>query len=269
MTALAGVRAPTPRLGFGRRAGRLVERNIVFFARVRGVLISGIIEPLFYLLGIGYGVGALVGTVAGPDGRPIDYTLFVAPGIMASSVMNGVIADTTFNFFGKLKWTKLYDALLATPIGVDDVAVGEALWAIIRGGLYATAFTIVMGLLGLIHSPLALLALPASLLIGYGFAGAGLAATTFMRKWQDFDLIFVVTLPLFLFSATFFPIDAYPEPLRILVALTPLYHGVEILRGLTIGAVGPELLLHAGYLVVMGTVGLLIATRRLAILLLR
>jgi lipooligosaccharide transport system permease protein len=269
VTVLAGVRPPTPRLGFGLRARPLVERNVLFFARVRSVLISGIVEPFFYLFGIGFGVGALVGTVTGPDGRPIDYTLFVAPGVMASSVMNGVIADTTFNFFGKLKWTKIYDAVLATPIGVDDVAVGEALWAIIRGALYASGFLIVMAILGLVRSPVAVLVLPASLLIGYAFAGAGLAATTFMRKWQDFDLIFVVTLPLFLFSATFFPLDAYPEALRFLVALTPLYHGVEILRRLTIGALGPEMLLHAGYLVAMGTIGLLIATRRLALLLLK
>ena len=269
MSVLAGLRAPIPRLGFGARAAPLIERNVLYFSRVRSVLISGVFEPIFYLLGLGYGVGALVGSVNGPDGRPIEYALFVAPALLATGAMNGAIAETTFNFFGKLKWGKIYDAALATPIGVDDIAVGEALWALMRGALYAATFLVVMVVFGLVRSPWALLAVPAAVLLGYAFAGAGLAATSFMRKWQDFDLIFVVQLPLFLFSATFFPIDAYPEPLRILVALTPLYHGVELIRHLVIGLIGPQLLVHAGYLVVMGTVGILIATRRLQILLLK
>jgi lipooligosaccharide transport system permease protein len=107
------------------------------------------------------------------------------------------------------------------------------------------------------------------MLIGFAFAAVGMAATTFMRQWTDFDYITMVTLPLFLFSATFYPISAYPEPLRIVVQLTPLYHGVDLLRSLTTGHIGPHVFVHVGYLVVMGLIGLTITSRRLHRLLLR
>jgi lipooligosaccharide transport system permease protein len=267
--AVATLRGAIPGLGFGSHALPVIERNLVWFRRFWLVIVSGLVEPYFYLLGIGYGVGTLIGKVNGPDGRPLDYALFVAPGLMAWAAMNGTITETTFNFFGKLKWSKVYDAALATPVGTDDVATGETLSALVRGALYAVGFLVAMLVLGLVASPWGLLAVPASILIGYAFAGAGLAFTTFMRKWQDFDLVFVIILPLFLFSGTFFPLDAYPEAVRPLVALTPLYHGVELLRRLTVGIIGPELIGHAAYLAAMGTIGMAITSRRLAKLLLK
>ena len=269
MTALAGVRAALPGLTFGTRALPIMERNFIWLRRFWLVVVSGLVEPYFYLLGLGYGVGALVGQIAGPDGRPLEYAVFVAPGLMAWAAMNGTITETTFNFFGKLKWSKIYDSALSTPIGPDDVATGETLSALVRGGIYAVGFLAAMLVLGLVRSPWAVLTIPASILIGYAFAGAGLAFTTFMRKWQDFDLVFVIILPMFLFSGTFFPLETYPEAVRPIVALTPLYHGVELLRRLSIGLVGPELLGHALYLAAMGTLGLLITSRRLAKLLLK
>jgi lipooligosaccharide transport system permease protein len=171
--------------------------------------------------------------------------------------------------FYKLKYAKTYDAMLSTPMSVGDVALGEVTWALTRGAIYAAGFMIVMLVLGLMHSWWGLLALPASLCIGYAAAGVGTAATTFVRKWQDFDLVFVVTLPLFLFSATFFPITAYPEALRVLVEITPLYRGVHLIRGLTTGAIEPMLLVDVAYLLIMGTVGLSITSRRLGKLLLK
>jgi lipooligosaccharide transport system permease protein len=143
-------------------------------------------------------------------------------------------------------------------------------WALIRGGIYAIGFIVVMALLGLVSSPTAILAAPASLLIGFAAAGLGCAATSFVRKWQDFDLVFVITLPLFLFSGTFFPITAYPEPLRTLVEFSPLYRGVHLLRSLTTGNIDPPLIaLDALYLIVLGVVGLAITSRRLGHLLLK
>ena len=239
------------------------------YRRIWLVLVSGFFEPLFYLLGVGYGVGSLVGTVAGPDGRPVDYALFVAPALLASSAMNGAISEATFNFFFKLKYNKVYDAVLSTPMGVADVAVGEVSWGLIRGFLYSIGFVIVMAVLGLVASPWAVLSLGGAVLIGFAFSAVAMAGTTFMRKWTDFDYIFLVTLPLFLFSATFFPISAYPPELRFIVQLTPLYHGVELLRGLTLGVVGPHLLIHVLYLVVMGLLGLFVVSRRLERLLLK
>ncbi len=214
------------------------------------------------------GIGALVGSVT-VDGQAIPYTAFVAPALLASSAMNGAIYDSTFNVFFKLNYAKTYDAILSTPVGVGDVALGEIGWALIRGGIYAAAFIVVMLALGMILSPWAILAFPAALLVGFAFGAAGMAATSFMRTWQDFDLVQLVILPLFLFSATFYPLETYPPVLQVLVQLTPLYHGVDLIRGLTTGNVGPDLLVHVAYLVTMGLVGLAITSRRLERLLLK
>jgi lipooligosaccharide transport system permease protein len=252
-----------------RRARFLVERNIYVYRHGWIVLLSGFFEPLFYLGSIGFGLGALVGSVTGPGGQPISYQLFVAPALLASAAMNGAIAEGTFNFFFKLRYNKTFDSILSTPLSPGDVAVGELVWALIRGGIYAIAFLIVMAVLGLIVSPTVVLALPGALLIGFGFGALGMAATSFMRTWQDFDLIQLVVLPMFLFSGTFYPLDAYPEPLRVIVQLTPLYQGVDLLRSLVVGHLDATLLLRVVYLAVMGIIGLVIVERRLDRLLLK
>ena len=246
-----------------RRARYLVERNIYVYRHGWIVILSGFFEPLFYLGSIGFGLGALVGTVNGPGGQPIPYQLFVAPALLASAAMNGAVAEGTFNFFFKLRYNKTFDSILSTPMSPGDVAVGELIWALIRGGIYAIAFLLVMAILGLIVSPLVILAVPGALLIGFAFGAVGMAATSFMRTWQDFDLIQLVILPLFLFSGTFYPIDAYPVALRVFVQLTPLYQGVDLIRSLTVGAISPVLLVHVAYLAIMGFVGLWVVSRRL------
>jgi lipooligosaccharide transport system permease protein len=159
--------------------------------------------------------------------------------------------------------------MLATPLKVADVAIGEVTWALTRGLIYSTGFMVVMLLLGLVSSPVGLLAVPASVLIGFAAAGLGTAATTFVRSWQDFDMVFVITLPLFLFSATFFPITTYPEPLRSFVEITPLYRGVHLLRGLTTGVLDPTMVLDVAYLAILGCIGMTITARRLGKLLLK
>jgi lipooligosaccharide transport system permease protein len=267
MTLLTRIAPPV--LFGGRRAGLLIERNVMVYRRGWLVIISGFFEPLFYLLSIGLGIGALVGAVPLGDGRLVPYTAFVAPALLASSAMNGAIYDSTFNVFFKLKYAKTYDAILATPVGVADIAAGEIGWALIRGALYAVTFLIVMLGMGLVLSPWAILAFPAALLIGFAFGAVGMAATSFMRTWQDFDLVQLVILPLFLFSATFYPLTTYPEPIRFLIELTPLYHGVDLVRGLTTGVLEPGMLVHVAYLVAMGLIGLVITSRRLERLLLK
>jgi lipooligosaccharide transport system permease protein len=252
-----------------RRAVHLFERSVYLYRRQWLVLASGFLEPLFYLLSVGFGVGALVGSLPGPNGEPIPYQVFVAPALLASSMMNGATTETMFNAYGKLRWEKVYDAVLATPLGVGDIALGEIAWAVFRGLLYAIGFVGVMVVLGLARSPLLLLTIPAAVLEGFAFAAVGMAATTFIRGWQDFDLIQLILLPLFLFSATFFPIEVYPEPLRLLVQLTPLYHAVALLRSLSLGILDPGLLVHVAYLLAMGLLGLLVVSRRLDRLLLR
>jgi len=252
----------------GRGSARLVERNARAYRHTWLVLASGFFEPLFYLLSIGVGISHLVGGVT-VNGHAVSFTSFVAPALLATSAMNGAIFDSTFNIFFKLKYARVYDAVLATPMRTGDVALGEIGWALIRGGLYACAFIVIMLAMGLVHSIWAVFAIPVALLIGFAFAGAGMAATTFMRSWQDFDYVTLTTLPMFLFSATFYPISVYPRAIQIVVDCTPLYQGIALLRGLTLGNVGPSLLWHVLYLAVMGTVGLAIAGRRIGRLLLR
>jgi lipooligosaccharide transport system permease protein len=251
-----------------RRSMRLIERNLLVYKHGWLIILSGFFEPLFYLLSIGFGLGALIGTVPGPGGEPIPYQLFVAPALLASSSMNGAISESTFNFFFKLNYNKTFAAILSTPLSPGDVAVGELTWALIRGGLYAIGFMVVMVVLGLIVSPWVILAIPAALLVGFAFGAVGMAATSFMKTWQDFDLIQLVILPLFLFSATFYPIETYPEALQVIVRLTPLYQGVDLIRSLTVGAISPILLVHVVYLLVMGFAGLFVVSRRLDKLLL-
>jgi len=248
---------------------RLVERNVYVYRHTWLVLLSGFFEPLFYLLSIGFGLGVLIGTVPGPNGEPIPYQLFVAPALLASAAMNGAINESTFNFYFKLNYNKTFAAILATPLGAGDIAIGELTWALIRGGLYAIGFVGVMLLFGLFVSPWVILAFPAALLVGFAFGAVGMAATSFMRSWQDFDLIQLVILPLFLFSATFYPIETYPPVLQLIVRLTPLYQGVDLIRSLTVGAISPALLIHVAYLTIMGSVGLFVVSRRLDRLLLR
>jgi lipooligosaccharide transport system permease protein len=253
----------------GRRALLLVERNVRIYRRTWLVLVSGLFEPLFYLLGIGFGLGGLVGQLPGPNGPPISYQAFVAPGLLSAAAMNGAIFEATFNFFFKLRYAKTYDSILSTPLGVADVALGEVTWALLRGTLYAIGFMIVALVLGLVLSPTAILAVPVALLIGFAFGAVGMAATSFMRNFQDFDLVQLILLPMFLLSGTFYPISTYPPLLQFIVELTPLYHGVALERAVMLGAVGPGNLIDAAYLLVMGLLGLLILARRLDRLLLR
>jgi lipooligosaccharide transport system permease protein len=262
------LRARRTALG-GRGSVHLIERHARVYRHTWLVLVSGIFEPLFYLLSIGVGLGRLVGGVVGPGGQVVGYASFVAPALLATAAMNGAIYDSTFNVFFRLKYAKFYDAALATPMRPGDIALGEIGWALIRGGLYAVAFMAVMLALGLVHSAWAVADVPVALLIGFGSAAAGMAATTFMRSWQDFEFIALATLPMFLLSATFYPLSVYPRPIQIVVEWTPLYQGVALLRGLTLGVVGPGLLWHAAYLALMGLAGLQVAGARIGRLLLR
>jgi lipooligosaccharide transport system permease protein len=247
---------------------RLVERNVVAWKGIWLVFVSVLLEPIMFLLSIGIGVGELVGDVEGPDGSPVPYRAFVATGLLAASAMFGPIFDATFNFFVKLKYFHVYDGVLATPMRPGDVVLGELLWSLLRAAIYSAAFLVTMAVLGLIESWWALLCLPTAVLIGFAFAGAGLGASTFMRSFIDFDFVNLAVLPMFLLSATFFPLSEYPEGVQWLVRLTPLYQGVVLERAFVFGEVSWSLLLNAAYLAVMGAIGLAVGGRRLRALLL-
>ncbi|HEX8343658.1 MAG TPA: ABC transporter permease [Actinoplanes sp.] len=252
----------------GRRAAAVTERNMVTLRSAYWiVLVSGLLEPLLYLFSIGVGVGALVGDLTLPDGRVIGYAAFVAPAMLASSAMTGALSETTFNFFGKMKWMRLYDGVLATPVRPFEIALGELGWAMIRGNLYAAAFLVIMVLMDLVPVGRAFAAFPATVLVGFAFGAVGMALSTFMRSWQDFDLLSSVQFALFLFSGTFVPAQAYPTALRRLVEITPLYRAVDLIRGICTGSVGWVQLADIAYLLGVFGLGLVVAGRRMGRLL--
>jgi lipooligosaccharide transport system permease protein len=261
------VSAPTRITPTGRmtpiRAQRLWERNLLVYKRLWKIIVTGFFEPVFYLLSIGVGIGALVGEVALPGGQAVSYTAFVAPALMATSAMNGSVMETTFNIFFKLRFENVYDGILTTPMNVRDIAVGEVGWALFRGALYSTVFLAVMVVMDLTNTWWSLLTIPGAVLIGFAFGSVGLACCTFMRSWQDFDLVSLATMPLFLFSATFYPLDVYPPFLQTITRLSPLYHGNELLRAFSLGIFDWSVLGHATFLLVMGLIGIAVARRRL------
>jgi lipooligosaccharide transport system permease protein len=251
----------------GRHAVRVLERNILVYRRSWIFIVSGFFEPLFYLLSIGVGLSHLVGPIP-VDGRLVAYTAFVAPGLLASSAMNGAMLDSTFLVFMKLKIAKTYDAMLATPLAVGDIAIGELSWCVLRGALYSGAFLCIMTALGYDRSPWVILCWPGAILISLAFAAVGMAGTTFMRSWQDFDIVSLAFIPLFLFSATFYPLTVFPGWLQAVVRCTPLYQGVVIERAADLGVFTWSLLLHLAYLTAMAVGGVMVTRRRLGRLLL-
>ena len=268
MSAVRSLARAVPVPAGGGMAHLLVQRNAVALKSYWLVMVSGFFEPVFYLFSLGVGIGELVGGID-VGGRTVSYPEFVAPALLAASAMNGAVYDSTFNIFWRLKFARLYDAVLATPLGPRDIAVGEISWALLRGGFYATAFVLVVLVAGYVGSWWALLAVPAALFIGLAFAGMGMAATTFMRSWQDFDLVQLVVLPMFLFSATFYPLSTYPPALQWVVQATPLYHAVALERQLLLGTVSWSILGHLAVLTALGLAGIVIAGRRLETLLLK
>jgi len=260
MTAAFGVLLPT-----WHRSRRMLQRNLLVYKHQWMVIFTGFFEPVFFLLGIGLGIGALVSSVDG-----ISYVSFVAPGLLAASCLNGALSDGCFNIWFKLHFMKTYDGILATPMRVPDVAFGEMLWAVTRGSIYAGCFLLVLVVIGRITgrpvllSPLAVFAFPAAVLAATSFSALFVCITTFVRKIEDFDTVVgLAVMPMFLFSGTFFPISRVPLIPRVVVELLPLYHGTAMLRQLTTGTVDRTLALHVGYLVILGVAAFTVAMRRL------
>jgi len=261
MGALGTLRVlPTGRAS-ARRALHMLERNVMIYRKGWVMLVSGFFEPLFYLLSLGIGLNHLVGGVT-VGSTTVSYAAFVAPGMLATSAMNGSMLDATFNTFFRLKISHSYEPVLATPLTVDDVALGELSWCVTRGAMYSASFLVCMWILGDTSSPWAILCLPVAILTSIAFACAGMAACTYLRSWQDFDLVMLAVLPMFLFSGTFFPITQYPPWLQVVVRATPLYQAVALSRGCSLGQFDWAMLAHVAYLVIMALVGLSITTRR-------
>lgn len=243
-----------------RRPHRMWERHAAVYRRQWIIIVSGFFEPLFFLLSMRAGLGELVGTVSF-GGRDVAYDSFVAPALMAASAMNGAVFDSTGNVFGRLKQMRIYDAVLATPMEPVDVALGEIGWAVLRGQLYAVSFLAVMVAMGLTESWWALTMVPICGVISLAFASMGFAVTTWLRSWGDLEVVNTAVMPMFLFSATFFPLSAYGR-WEWVVQISPLYHGVALCRMANTGVWSWSALAHLGVLVGLSAAAGWVATRR-------
>ena len=254
---------------YSGRSRAIMERAyIAFKSSTWMIVISGFVEPVLFLLSFGYGLKDLVGDIT-VAGQPVGYVAFIAPALLATSAMNGAIYDSTMNVYFKLKHDRLYHGMLATSLGPMDVALGEISWALLRGLSYSIGFMAIVAPLGLIPSMWGILAIPAAVLIAFGFASFGMAVTSYMKSYQQLEVVNVVLLPMFLFSGSFYPLDVFPEWLQTIIRLFPLAHAIDLVRGLTLGNISWALAGHAMYFVVMIVIGLFFTTRRLNALFMR
>jgi lipooligosaccharide transport system permease protein len=255
---------------YAGRPQRVIQRNFFAFKSSTWLgVVSGFVEPVFYLLAFGLGIGQIIGNLTDGSGNPVSYLQYIAPALLATSAMNGAIYDSTWNVFFKMHFAKLYQTMLHTSLGSLDVALGEISWALLRGTVYAMTFMAVVTPMGLVSSWYALLAIPAATLIAFGFASVGMAVTSYMKSFQQMNWINFFLLPMFMFSGTFFPISIYPEPIQYVVMALPLWQGVEMVRGLMLGIIDGALFIHIAYFAVMTIAGLFFTTRRLTALFMR
>lgn len=272
-SAIAIAERRSGKIGAEFYAGRthsMIERAFLAFKTSSWIIVlSGFVEPVFYLLAFGFGLGQLIGGVEDGNGNPVAYAAFIAPALLATSAMNGAIYDSTWNVFFKMHFGKLYQTILSTSMGTLDVALGEISWALLRGLAYAIGFMAVMAPLGLIPSWWGILAIPGAVLIAFAFAAIGMGVTSYLKSFQQMNWVNFFLLPMFLFSGTFYPLDIYPEWLQRVIESLPLWHAIQLERALTLGNISPDLLWHVLYFMVMIVGGLFFTTKRLNALFLR
>ncbi|HEY4871586.1 MAG TPA: ABC transporter permease [Candidatus Dormibacteraeota bacterium] len=240
---------------------RVLEHHLTVYRRTwKGSLFMSFVSPVLFLAAMGLGLGSLIsrGPVRTVDG--VSYLIFIAPGLLAASAMQSAYVETTYPIMARIQWMRTYEGMLATPIAVLDVLVGEFGWLTFRLALGSSAFFLVMLLFGTIHSVLALLAILAAVLTGLAFAAPILAWTATRRTDQSFALIgrFLIT-PLFLVGGVFFPLHQLPQLLQGIAWLTPLAHGVALARSLSLGVLAPSAAIHLTVLLVYAAIGIVAA----------
>ena len=244
-------------------AVRMVQRNALVYRRVwRGSVFSSFLQPTLFLAAMGLGVGAMVD--AGGAGLPdnASYAAFLAPGLLAAAAMQVSGFESTYPVLGKMMWFRNYEAITATPMRVSDLVLGELAWMALRLTTIATAFVLVMTAFGIPRSPLVILAIPAAVLTGLAFAAPIMAYAATLKRANTFNVLFrFVITPLFLFSGVFFPVSRLPDPFERGAWFTPLFHGVQLVRGLTLDSVAPVWPIHVAYLTMLVAAGAAMAQR--------
>ncbi len=232
---------PSPRGAF-----RVWQRDLTIFRKFwKPALFPNFIEPFFYLAALGLGLGAFIQDINGQD-----YILYIAPGLLASNAMFAASFEATFNTFVKFKIDRVYDAIVSTPVNAEDIVMGEYLWAATRSALYGTSFLVVLVALGLVSSWWAILLPPFIFLMGLMFSVMGMLFTSLIQSIDFYAYYFtLIVTPMFLFSGIFFPIEDFPAPVPQLAWFTPLYHAVNVCRGLATGP-SPSVLIDVAWVVV-------------------
>jgi lipooligosaccharide transport system permease protein len=227
----------------------------------RGSVSTTVVSPVLYLAAMGVGLGSLVHRSSAIGG--VTYLQFIGPGLLAATAMQVGAAESTYAVLGSFKWVRVYHAMAATPLMPLDILLGHLLWIATRIAMASGVYLAVVAAFGGVKSPLALAAWPACLLVGMAFAGPIVAFSATRQTESGFAALnrFAI-VPMFLFSGTFFPISQLPEVLRWIAYATPLWHGVELVRSLTLGHLGAADLLHVAYLAAWATVGIVLAARQ-------
>jgi lipooligosaccharide transport system permease protein len=247
-------------------AGRVFEHRAYQYRRAfRGSLFGSFVNPVLFLLAMGIGLGSYVNAQSPEAFGGVTYLQFLAPGLLAGTVMQNAIFEATFPVMHGLVWRRIFHAMHATPIGPRAVALGNLLWIAFRLALVAAIFLVVAAAFGALRSPLAVLAIPTAVLTGLAFAGPMGAYMATQRTPDSFSAIFrwVIT-PLYLFSGTFFPISGLPGALQPIAWLSPLWHGVELTRGFALGTIGanpPAAAAHVAVLAGLGVAGAVLFER--------
>jgi lipooligosaccharide transport system permease protein len=231
-----------------RSAWRLWQRNAAIYRRTYKLnILPNFFEPLFFLLAMGLGLGGYLGRIQG-----VEYMDFIAPGLVATAAMYGSSFEVTFNCFVKMKFGKVYDAVIATPLSTEDVALGELLWATTRALIYGLVFLVIAAAFGVVHSWLVLLAPVAVALIGMMFSVIGLGFTAVIPVIDYFTYFWTLFMtPMFLFSGIFFPLDRMPEWVQVLAWMMPLHHAVNLMRALVLTGDLRAAILAAGWIAVL------------------
>ena len=231
-----------------RMAARVWRRDLRVFSKLwKGALLPNFFDPLLYLLAMGFGLGAYLSSVEG-----IPYVQFVGSGLVASAVMWAASFESTWNVYFKMEENRLYDAILTTPVEVQDLVAGETAWAATRAVIYGTSFLGVVAVFGIVESPWAVLAPLFLVLGGACFAIMGVTFTSLVHRADYYSYYYTLLItPLFLFSGIFYPLDRLPEWSHVVAWCTPLYHLVEITRGLVLGPEALDVAGHAAWLAVV------------------
>jgi lipooligosaccharide transport system permease protein len=252
------------------RALRVWERNRdVYFVTWKTNLFPPLLEPVLYLVAFGAGIGALVREVP-YGGEMVGYTTFIAPGLLATQVMFQAFFENTYNTFVRMYYQRTFDAIVTTPLSLEDVMVGEVLWGATKGTVGCTLMMVAISFFGLLHFPHALIILPFSFLAGLFFAGMALCFTGIVPQIDSFNFpIFLLVMPMFLFSGTFFPLEVLPGWAQALAVALPLTHVTRVMREAAFGRLPLDLLGDVAYLAVatipVVLLGIYLMRRRLVV----